>query len=119
VPNSKLLINPAFTWWTVGYLLSYEGAKKLVDQEPLQKFIPTDEYLPIMFDQHPEEKFKLHFGPRNLKAFAIEPVIIRPTHYTSQEGYISDTSVAPSVSDLTEDDLIKLTQHDHISKEEL
>ncbi|KAB7498371.1 Glycosyltransferase 25 family member [Armadillidium nasatum] len=54
VPNSKLLINPAFTWWTVGYLLSYEGAKKLVDQEPLQKFIPTDEYLPIMFDQHPE-----------------------------------------------------------------
>jgi hypothetical protein len=34
-------------------MLSLAGARKLVAQEPLKRLIPVDEYLPVMFDEHP------------------------------------------------------------------
>ena len=42
---------PNFSHWTISYALSLNGAKKLVEQEPLSKILPIDEYLPIMFDK--------------------------------------------------------------------
>ena len=54
VKGSKTLAWPSYSYWTLSYLLSYKGAEKLMAQKPLQKMIPVDEYLPIMFDQHPE-----------------------------------------------------------------
>ena len=53
VEGSTFLIWPSYSYWTLGYILSLRGAKKLIQQEPLGKMIPVDEYLPIMFDQHP------------------------------------------------------------------
>ena len=35
-------------------MISHSGAKKLLAQRPLQKILPVDEYLPIMFDEHPK-----------------------------------------------------------------
>ena len=35
-------------------MLTYRGAWKLVQQNPLSKLLPVDEYLPIMFNKHPE-----------------------------------------------------------------
>jgi len=35
-------------------MLTYRGAWKLVQQNPLGKLLPVDEYLPVMFDKHPE-----------------------------------------------------------------
>jgi collagen beta-1,O-galactosyltransferase len=52
--NGYGLIKPSYTHWTVGYLLSLQGAKKLVNEEPLKKLVPVDEYLPIMFDRQPK-----------------------------------------------------------------
>ncbi|RXG57001.1 Glycosyltransferase 25 family member, partial [Armadillidium vulgare] len=108
------------TYGAIGNFLSHYFIWKDIVEHEYDK-VPNSKTVdkPSIYMVDSWEKFKVHFSPRNLKAFAIEPVIIRPTHYTSQEGYISDTSIAPAVSDLTEDDLIQLTQHDHISKEEL
>lgn len=54
VADSRALVWPRYSYWTIGYMLSARGAMKLLRQEPLTKMIPVDEYLPIMFDQHPE-----------------------------------------------------------------
>ena len=48
------IVKPAYTHWTVSYAISLQGAKKLVDAEPLGKLIPVDEYLPLMFDKQPK-----------------------------------------------------------------
>ncbi len=53
--------------------------------------MPVDEYLPIMFDEHPELTWKNYYTNRNLLAFTAEPLLVYPTHYTGDSGYISDT----------------------------
>jgi len=70
---------------------------KLLDARPFENLVPVDEYLPIMFDRHPELVWKSHFANRNLVAFTAEPLLVFPTHYTGEVGYISDTENAPLV----------------------
>ena len=52
VDGSSILKWPGLSHWSLGYMLSSRGARKLINQKPLQKMIPIDEFLPIMFDQH-------------------------------------------------------------------
>lgn len=54
VPGTTNLVNVDYSYWTLAYLITLEGAKKLVAANPLPKLVPVDEYLPIMFDRHPE-----------------------------------------------------------------
>ncbi|MBN3274039.1 GT251 galactosyltransferase, partial [Polyodon spathula] len=35
-----------------------------------------------------------HFEPRDLLAFSAEPLLVFPTHYTGDAGYISDTETS-------------------------
>ena len=35
-----------------------------------------------------------HYESRDLKAFSAEPLLIYPTHYTGQPGYLSDTETS-------------------------
>lgn len=53
--------------------------------------LPVDEFLPIMFDQHVNGTWKRAFEQRNLVAWSASPLIVFPTHYTGEDGYISDT----------------------------
>lgn len=87
----EFLIEPSYSHWTVGYMLSLRGAQILVNENPLQKLLPVDEYLPIMYDHHPNEVWKSYFNNRTLKAYAFYPTIITPTHYFGEPNYISDT----------------------------
>ena len=45
-------------------LFARSGAKKLLDAEPLTKMVPVDEFVPIMFDRHPNETWKSRFSNR-------------------------------------------------------
>ncbi|XP_060535220.1 glycosyltransferase 25 family member [Cylas formicarius] len=90
-PGSNYLVEVGYSYWTLGYALSLRGAKKLLDADPLSKLVPVDEYLPIMFDKHPQESWKRHFPDRNLVAFSTAPLLLYPTHYTGEKGYVSDT----------------------------
>ena len=58
------------------------AARTLIDEKPLEKLVPVDEYLPIMYGAHKESKYAKHFGNKSLKAFSAEPVLLTPTHYT-------------------------------------
>ena len=53
--------------------------------------VPVDEYIPIMYDRHPNKTWKSYFKNRNLQAFSAQPRLVHPTHYTGEKGYISDT----------------------------
>ena len=59
---------PEYSYWTLAYALSLEGAKKLMAQAPLDRLVPVDEYLPIMYDKHNRVELLEHFGPRDLRS---------------------------------------------------
>lgn len=91
IENSSSFVQVSYTYWTLGYVITLEGAKKLLAAEPLKKLLPVDEFLPIMFDQHPNDTWKFNYENRNLIAWSVNPLLIFPTHYTGEDGYISDT----------------------------
>ncbi|VEL20788.1 unnamed protein product [Protopolystoma xenopodis] len=91
VAGSSMLAHPDYTYWTLGYALRRSGAIKLINQRPLQKIVAVDEYLPIMFDRHPNKEWLKNFEPRDLVALSAEPLLLEPTHYTGEPNYVSDT----------------------------
>ncbi|CAO2637217.1 Procollagen galactosyltransferase 2 [Lemmus lemmus] len=94
VPNVVNLVEADYSYWTLGYAISLEGAQKLVGADPFGKMLPVDEFLPIMYNKHPVAEYKEFYEPRDLKAFSAEPLLIYPTHYTGQPGYLSDTETS-------------------------
>ena len=50
VLSSKYVV-PTYPYWTVGYALTPEAARKLVTVQARQNIIPVDEYLPLMMQQ--------------------------------------------------------------------
>lgn len=53
VPNIHNLVVADYSYWTLGYMMSLQGAKKLLNADPLSKILPVDEFLPVMFNKHP------------------------------------------------------------------
>ncbi|XP_044530838.1 procollagen galactosyltransferase 2 [Gracilinanus agilis] len=94
VPNVMNLVEADYSYWTLGYVISLEGAQKLVGADPFGKMLPVDEFLPVMYNKHPVAKYMEYYEPRDLKAFSAEPLLIYPTHYTGQPGYLSDTETS-------------------------
>uniref|UniRef100_A0A674MML6 Collagen beta(1-O)galactosyltransferase 2b n=1 Tax=Takifugu rubripes TaxID=31033 RepID=A0A674MML6_TAKRU len=88
------LVEADYSYWTLGYALSQQGARKLLAADPFTKMLPVDEFLPVMYNKHPNTEYMSHFELRNLKAFSVEPLLIYPTHYTGEPGYISDTETS-------------------------
>ncbi|XP_052419933.1 procollagen galactosyltransferase 2-like [Carassius gibelio] len=88
------LVEADYSYWTLGYALSQQGAKKLLAAQPFGKMLPVDEFLPVMFNKHPNTAYMSHFDPRDLRAFSVEPLLLYPTHYTGEPGYFSDTETS-------------------------
>jgi len=99
VKGTENLVWPSYSYWTLSYILSNAGAQKLLNQRPLNRLVPVDEYLPIMFDKHPSEEWKKNFGPRDLVALSADPLLCYPTHYTGEKNYISDTEDSDVIPD--------------------
>ncbi|XP_058641009.1 procollagen galactosyltransferase 2 isoform X2 [Onychostoma macrolepis] len=88
------LVEADYSYWTLGYALSQQGAKKLLAAQPFGKMLPVDEFLPVMFNKHPNAAYMSHFDLRDLRAFSVEPLLLYPTHYTGEPGYFSDTETS-------------------------
>lgn len=76
------------SYWACGYILTYDGAIKLVNTNYLQYLIPVDEYLPIMYDSHAygyETYFKKY---DKLICYAIYPNLLK---LNSNAFYDSET----------------------------
>ncbi|XP_065698529.1 procollagen galactosyltransferase 2 isoform X1 [Patagioenas fasciata] len=94
VPNVMNLVEADYSYWTLGYAISFQGAQKLIGAEPFGKMLPVDEFLPVMYNKHPVAKYMEYYKSRDLKAFSAEPLLVYPTHYTGQPGYLSDTETS-------------------------
>ncbi|XP_014343974.1 procollagen galactosyltransferase 2 [Latimeria chalumnae] len=94
VSNIMNLVEADYSYWTLGYMISFQGSQKLIAAEPLEKMLPVDEFLPVMYNKHPVTKYMEYFEPRDLKAYSVEPLLVFPTHYTGDPGYISDTETS-------------------------
>lgn len=94
VPDVHNLVEADYSYWTLGYMLSLQGAQKLLMAEPLSKMLPVDEFLPVMYNKHPISEYMDPFKHRDLRAFSAEPLLVYPTHYTGDPGYISDTETS-------------------------
>uniref|UniRef100_A0A8C9SE16 procollagen galactosyltransferase n=1 Tax=Scleropages formosus TaxID=113540 RepID=A0A8C9SE16_SCLFO len=94
VPNIRSLVEADYSYWTLGYMMSLQGASKLLKADPLSKMLPVDEFLPVMYNKHPISDYMEHFETRDLKAFSAEPLLVFPTHYSGDPGYISDTETS-------------------------
>ncbi|KAF0300807.1 Glycosyltransferase 25 family member [Amphibalanus amphitrite] len=91
VQGSERLMRPGYSYSGMAYALSWSGALKLVREKPLQKMVPVDELLPIMYGQHPNKHWNRQFsGSGSMKAFAIHPRILEPYVYR-RAGAITDT----------------------------
>ncbi|XP_061095438.1 procollagen galactosyltransferase 2 [Conger conger] len=88
------LVVADYSYWTLGYALSLQGAKKLLNARPFGRMLPVDEFLPIMFNKHPNAEYMAQFERRDLRAFSVEPLLLYPTHYTGEPGYVSDTETS-------------------------
>uniref|UniRef100_A0A5S6QMF6 Glycosyltransferase 25 family member n=1 Tax=Trichuris muris TaxID=70415 RepID=A0A5S6QMF6_TRIMR len=91
VDNCTMVGQVGYSYWTLAYMLTLRGAKKLLAAEPLSRLVPVDEFLPIMFDRHPMDAWKSYFAKRDLNAYTCVPLLVYPVLYVGQEGYVSDT----------------------------
>ncbi|XP_021049729.1 inactive glycosyltransferase 25 family member 3 isoform X1 [Mus pahari] len=88
------LVVAGYSYWTLAYTLSLAGARKLLASQPLHRMLPVDEFLPVMFDRHPNDQYKAHFWPRDLQAFSAKPLLASPTHYAGDAEWLSDTETS-------------------------
>ncbi|XP_059115924.1 inactive glycosyltransferase 25 family member 3 [Peromyscus eremicus] len=88
------LVVAGYSYWTLAYTLSLAGARKLLASQPLRRMLPVDEFLPVMFDQHPNDQYKAYFWPRDLQAFSARPLLASPTHYAGDAEWLSDTETS-------------------------
>ncbi|KAK1155758.1 hypothetical protein AOXY_G26589 [Acipenser oxyrinchus oxyrinchus] len=103
VENVRNLVEAGYSYWTLSYVISLQGATKLINAEPLSKMVPIDEFLPLMYDKHPNEKYKQHFLNRNLQVFSAHPLLVFPCHYAGDPEWVSDTET----STLWDDDSVQ------------
>ncbi|XP_008284450.1 procollagen galactosyltransferase 2 [Stegastes partitus] len=103
VDDVRNLVVAGYSYWTLSYAISLQGAQKLLNAEPLSKMLPVDEFLPIMYDKHPNEDYMSHFPNRNLQAFSVRPLLVQPCHYAGDPQWVSDTET----STLWDDDSVR------------
>ncbi|KAJ1133696.1 hypothetical protein NDU88_000174 [Pleurodeles waltl] len=94
VEEVRNLVIADYSYWTLAYVISQQGAQKLLNADPLSRMLPVDEFLPIMYDKHPNEKYKEQFQNRDLKVFSADPMLVYPTHYADEPGWLSDTETS-------------------------
>ncbi|XP_005992172.1 procollagen galactosyltransferase 1 isoform X1 [Latimeria chalumnae] len=94
VDDVRNLVIADYSYWTLAYVISLQGAQKLINSQPLEKMMPVDEFLPIMYDRHPNEEYKKHFPNRNLMVYSVSPLLVYPTHYTGDPNWVSDTETS-------------------------
>uniref|UniRef100_A0A8C9ZQH3 procollagen galactosyltransferase n=1 Tax=Sander lucioperca TaxID=283035 RepID=A0A8C9ZQH3_SANLU len=90
VPNIRNIVEADYSYWTLGYMISLQGAEKLLKAEPLKRILPY-KYTHTHTHTHTHTTYT---STQDLKAFSAEPLLVYPTHYTGDKGYISDTETS-------------------------
>ena len=74
----KNVVLPLYSYWTIGYALTKNGANKLFNTNYMKNIIPVDEYIPYLYGR-PNEMIRRRFNyTQNLNAYAVDPSIVSP-----------------------------------------
>jgi len=98
------ICKPNFSYWTVGYAVSLNGVKKLVDTGFDQKIIPVDEFLPYMYAKNCCKELEHYNINKNIGAVAFIESIINPESGSFME---SDTEQSDIFENMTRENLEK------------
>lgn len=95
VPNIHNLVEADYSYWTLGYMISLQGAEKLMKAEPLKRVLPVDEFLPIMYNKHPVYVFVPQYKYINYTCFCsgVLPVFLFSYIAVSSTGLTIWTSL--------------------------
>lgn len=88
---SKNISKCCLSYWTCGYIITYEGAKKLVESNYLKNLIPVDEFLPLCYLNDKIQLDKYDYNIENFNAIVAEPYLIKPEINAFQT---SDTEIS-------------------------
>lgn len=100
VKGSKYLKEAGFSLTARAYILTFSGARKLINANPLKKLIPVDEFLTVMSNKHPNEELKSHFSKKELKSFVIIPNIVTQLYERGHREWMSDTENSREIEDI-------------------
>ena len=90
--NENMVISN-FSYWTIGYVLTNNGAKKLLNSNFEKNLIPVDEFLPYMYGKNKILDYNLiniYNDEERLISYALKENIIYPENNAFQE---SDTNI--------------------------
>jgi GR25 family glycosyltransferase involved in LPS biosynthesis len=101
------ILKPCFSYWTIGYIISKQGAQKLIDSNYLHNLIPIDEWIPFMSGAEPDHwnmpEKNMIIGKLNaiknnttLQTFAVNPTIVEPSF---NKNDISETENSQYIDD--------------------
>lgn len=79
------------SYWTCGYILSYLGAKKLINSNYIDNIIPVDEFLPIMYDENITYMNHIYNKSDKFLCISFYPNLLSLTHnaFTDSETFHS------------------------------
>ena len=91
--NDSLVI-PKYSYNTQSYILTYEGACKLINTNFINHLLPVDEFLPIMYDNdYPHVNYKKYFQKfKRIRAIALKNCI---TSQVAKTIFPSSVDISP------------------------
>lgn len=91
--NDSLVI-PKYSYNTQSYILTYEGACKLINTNFINHLLPVDEFLPIMYDNdYPHVNYKKYFQKfKRIRAIALKKCI---TSQVAKTIFPSSVDISP------------------------
>ena len=76
---SENIVEAKYSYWACGYIVTLDGAKKLIESNYIDNIIPVDEFLPLMFGHSPINKYNdLYKNIGCIKALSVKPYLIYP-----------------------------------------
>ena len=99
------LIKPCYPYWLAAYILTPEGARKLISTDIHQNVIPCDEYVPQMLDRVDTVALRKQLGKQNGRAEM--GTNIEPKH---EDDYFRDFETHVLTCGDDEDRMSKLTE---------
>ena len=76
---SSHITNIKKSYWACAYVLSYSGAKKLLQANYLDNLIPVDEFLPIMYNCNVNGFEKDFLSAGKIRCYAVTPSLLKLT----------------------------------------
>ena len=108
---NKQLIKPEFSYWTIGYYITYSGALKLTQSNYLNYLIPVDEFLPISFGKvHPNAKdnYKDDYKVNKLVSYSLDTLLISPEKEAFINSDIEDSLAFSDSKEVHKDHKVKI-----------